>query len=53
MSYEPALNDPTFNEPELWRCKGCNEYFHPDQYDWHVDEECSGLLGIDEGDKNE
>jgi hypothetical protein len=53
MSYEPPANDPAFNEPELWRCKGCNEYFHPDQYDWHVDEECSGPLGIDEGDKNE
>lgn len=53
MSYEPALNDPTFNEPEFWRCKGCNGYFHPDQYDWHVDEECKGPLGLDEGDKNE
>jgi len=53
MSYEPAVNDPTFSEPEFWRCKGCNEYFHPDQYDWHVDEECSGQLGIDEGESNE
>lgn len=48
MSYEPALNDPVFNEPSYWRCGGCNEYFHPDKYDWHVDEECEKLQ---EGEK--
>lgn len=50
MSYEPAMNDPVFNEPSYWRCGGCNEYFHPDKYDWHVDEECKKLL---EGESNE
>ena len=53
MGYEPPLNDPVFNEPELWRCAGCNEYFHPDKYDWHVDEECPGPLGAGEGESNE
>ena len=47
---EPRLNDPIFDEPEYWRCAGCNEYFHPDKYDWHVDEECPGPLGISEGE---
>lgn len=41
---ELAMSDPIFYEPELWRCKGCNQYFHPDKYDWHVDEECKKLL---------
>ena len=53
MSYEPPLNDPVFNEPEYWRCAGCNKYFHPDKYDWHVDEECPGPLGAGEEESNE
>ena len=50
---EPRLNDPVSEEPEYWRCKGCDEYFHPDKYDWHVDEECPGPLGVSEGESNE
>ena len=50
---EPRLNDPVSEEPEYWRCGGCNEYFHPDKYEWHVDEECPGPLGIREGDSDE
>ena len=46
---EPRLNDPVSEEPEYWRCKGCNEYFHPDKYDWHVDEECLNLTSEGEG----
>jgi len=53
MGYEPPLDDTIAGEAELWRCKGCNEYFHPDKYDWHVDEECPCPLGIEEGDNNE
>jgi hypothetical protein len=37
---EPRLNDPISEEPSYWRCRGCNEYFHPEKYNWHVDEEC-------------
>jgi hypothetical protein len=50
---EPRLNDPISEEPELWRCAWCNEYFHPEKYDWHVDEECPGPLGVGEGESNE
>jgi hypothetical protein len=50
---EPRLNDPISEEPEYWRCAGCNEYFHPEKYDWHVDEECPGPLGASEGESNE
>jgi hypothetical protein len=53
MGYEPPLDDSIANEPELWRCAGCNEYFHPDKYDWHIDEECKGQLGAEERESNE
>jgi hypothetical protein len=53
MNYEPPLDDPIAGEAELWRCAGCNEYFAPDKYDWHVDEECPGPLGAGEGESNE
>jgi hypothetical protein len=53
MGYEPPLDDPIAGEPELWRCAGCNGYFLPDVYDWHIDEECKGQLGIEEGESNE
>jgi hypothetical protein len=53
MSYEPPLNDPIAGEAELWRCAGCNGYFLPDKYDWHVDEECTGQLGAEERESNE
>ena len=44
MGYEPALEDPVAGEPGYWRCKGCDGYFHPDKYDWHIDEECKGKV---------
>jgi len=53
MSYEPALDDTIAGEAELWRCAGCNGYFLPDKYDWHVDEECTGQLGVEERESNE
>jgi hypothetical protein len=53
MSYEPTLDDPIAGESELWRCRGCKEYFHPDKFNWHVDEECPSQFGVEERDSNE
>lgn len=50
---ELRLNDPVFDEPSYWRCAGCNEYFHPDTYDWHVDEECPSLRLHEKEGENE
>ena len=50
---EPKLNDPVSEEPEYWRCGGCNDYFHPDKYEWHVDEECPSSMRVREGDSDE